>query len=356
MKNSQLKSNQINPIISVVFPAFNAENYVREAVQSVLEQSFTNFELIAINDGSTDSTKAILEEFQKQDQRIVLISRENKGLVESLNEGINLARGAWIARMDADDIALPQRFERQLQWLEETGADISGSWIKPFGTSGSCVLKHPKTDAAIKMELLFGAPFAHPSVMMRSVLAKQLPYDKTWEGAEDYELWVRAAQNGWVMTNVPEVLLLYRQHEKQISTAASHYQQKLSQQIRRRHWLNMFGSTSFSEEWIDEVLKLREPDLPVVNMNVVDEAFMALLDVCHGESRVIVLDHITKLYFRVASSCPDIISRWGRLNQKFGKRFALKTKLALWMVSVLKINPDSKLFASLKWRFSGFIK
>jgi glycosyltransferase involved in cell wall biosynthesis len=358
MNNPQEHRDAANhmPRISVVLPVYNGEKYLAEAIDSILAQSFKDFELIMIDDGSTDGSLKILQQFQKRDPRVRLVARENRNLATTLNDSIDLARGNWIARMDQDDIALPHRFERQLHWLDQTGADITGSWIKPFGTSGSHVLKHPQTDAAIKMEMLFGAPFAHPSVMMRSVLAKRLRYDKTWEGAEDYEIWVRAAQNGWLMTNVPEVLLMYRQHDKQISTKASLKQQKLGQQIRRKYWLNMFDTSLLSEECIDEVLKLREPILPKVNMNVVDEVFTTLLNNCHGESREVVFDHITKLYFRVASSCPDIVSRWGRLNKKFGNGFALETKLSLWLVNLLKINPSVELFSKLKRYLSGFIQ
>lgn len=106
MKNYQFKEQVPHPLVSVVLPVFNAEKYISEAVASILAQSFTNFELIVINDGSTDNTLNILKSYQV-DSRVILISRENRGLVESLNEGIDLASGEWVARMDADDIALP---------------------------------------------------------------------------------------------------------------------------------------------------------------------------------------------------------------------------------------------------------
>lgn len=185
-----------HPLISVVLPVYNAGEFMREAVHSILAQTCSDFELIALNDGSTDGSQKILEDFRKLDPRIRLISRENRGLAETLNEGIDLARGKWIARMDADDIALPQRFARQLQWLEETGADICGSWIKLFGTPDGRILKHAQTDEAVKMELLFGAPFAHPSVMMKRDAARQLGYDKSWEKCEDYDLWERRRARG----------------------------------------------------------------------------------------------------------------------------------------------------------------
>jgi glycosyltransferase involved in cell wall biosynthesis len=222
----------MSPSISVVLPVYNGEKYIAEALDSILSQTFTDFELIVINDGSRDDSLKILQEYQQKDSRIFVLSRENKGAVTSQNEGIALARGTWIARMDHDDIALPHRFERQLQQLEQTGADICGSWVQFFGTADKRILKHPETDEAIKVALLFGSAFAHPTVMMRTAFAKQLLYNTCFEKCDDYDLWERAARAGWVMTNVPEVLLRYRLHESQISTKSAHEQQRLTQIVR----------------------------------------------------------------------------------------------------------------------------
>ena len=132
------------PLISVAMPVYNGERYLAKAIDSILAQTFADFELIIIDDGSTDNSLQVLHEYQKRDARIRLVARENRNLATTLNDLIDLARGKWIARMDQDDIALPHRFERQLQWLEETGADICGSWVKFFGTTDRRILKHSK--------------------------------------------------------------------------------------------------------------------------------------------------------------------------------------------------------------------
>jgi hypothetical protein len=250
--------------------------------------------------------------------------------------------------MDQDDIALPYRFERQLQWLEQTSADICGSWVKFFGTADKRILKHPQTDSALKMELLFGCSFAHPTVIMKTELVKQLRYDKDWEKCEDYDLWERAAHIGWKMTNVPEVLLMYRQHEAQISTTTSAMQQQLTQKIRRRYWEFVFDSMKLEKAWIDEVLKLREPLSPQSNMNVVDSVFVELLQRSQGETRETIFDYATRLYFRAASTCPDVAARWSKLHKDFGFGFAKGTKTKLLLLSVFRIHADSRLFELLK--------
>jgi glycosyltransferase involved in cell wall biosynthesis len=265
-----------------------------------------------------------------------------------LNEIVELAQGKWIARMDADDIALPHRFERQLEWLEKTGADICGSWIKLFGTPDRRILKRASTDEAIKVELLFRCSFAHSTVMMKTDLLKHLKYDKAWEGCEDYDLWERAAHAGWRMTNVPEVLLLYRQHEAQISTSISARQQELTQKVRSRYWMFCVESMQLDREWIDEVLILCGR-LPVkVDMNSVDLAFNVLLEKSHGETRATVLDCVTQLYLWAAPNCQDVVTRWQKMNLRYGHGLGLETILKLKFLSLFRFNLEGKFFQSLK--------
>lgn len=347
MKNSQEFSASKLPV-SVVMPVFNAETYVGQAIDSILQQTFRDFELILIDDGSTDRTLVVLQEYAARDARIVLVTRNNKGLVDTLNEGVAMAVGEWIVRMDADDISLPHRFARQLSWLEKSGADVCGSWVRLFGVGGERVLRHAQTDAAIKLEMLFGTPFAHPTVMVRAALLKKMGYDKAWEKCEDYDLWERAARNGWLMTNVPEVLLLYRQHVAQISSKGASMQQMLSQRIRRRYWNSVSGLFKLEVKWIDEVIKLRETPPQRPDMDLVDLAFEALLESSHGEAREIVFDHVTRLYFRAAGLDPSAVTRWGRLNKRYGGDFALATKVKLLLLGWLRIRPDGALFDLLK--------
>lgn len=345
--DASLNENKI-PVISVAMPVYNGELHLVEAINSILAQTYTNFEFIIIDDGSTDSSLKVLEGYQKKDCRIRLISRENRNLATTLNDIIDLSRGKWIARMDQDDIALPHRFEAQLQWLEKTNADIAGSWVKRFGTSDKRIVMLPQTDEAIKVDLLFRSPFAHPSVMMRSELVKELRYDKAWEKAEDYDLWTRAAEAGWIMTNVPEVLLLYRVHATQISTKTAEMQQQLGQGIRRRYWEFLFNSMRLNRTKIDEVLKIFDSLMVDINMNAVDMSFAELLQHSHLESRKVIFNHLTRLYLKAAYSCPNIVLRWGKLNQEFGEGWGVVTKFKLWLFRLLRIKSEGYVFRQLK--------
>ena len=139
-----LAGDSRSPLITVVLPVYNGEKYLSEAIDSILTQTFADFELITINDGSTDDSLQILRKYEQRDSRIRVIARENRGLATTLNDSVDIARGEWVARMDQDDIALPHRFERQLAWLKETGADISGSWVRRFGSPDKPVVSCAK--------------------------------------------------------------------------------------------------------------------------------------------------------------------------------------------------------------------
>jgi hypothetical protein len=196
--------------------------------------------------------------------------------------------------------------------------------------------------------MLFCPAFAHPTVMMKTALVKLEHYNSAWEKAEDYDLWERAVRAGWLMTNVPEVLLCYRLHEQQISTATVAEQQRQSQKIRRRYWEFVARSMAIRPEWIDEVMKIREPSASAPNMDFVDLAFSKLLQHHQGEEQYLLFEHVTYWYFLVSTRCPNIVAHWSRLNRHFGRGFAVTTKLRLWLLSVLHIDSDSPCFSGLK--------
>jgi glycosyltransferase involved in cell wall biosynthesis len=348
MENDPEKKINVPPIISVVLPVYNGEKHLTSALESILCQTFCDFELIVIDDGSSDGTFAILQEYQVKDKRVHLISRKNKGLIATLNEGIDYATGQWIARMDCDDIALPHRFERQLDWLEKTGADICGTWVRRFGSMDKRVVRLLQTDEEIKTEMLFCSPFAHPTVMMRRDLAKQLRYDSSWENAEDYDLWERAAKAGYKMTNVPEVLLMYRLHVAQVSIANSLRQHQLTQEIRRRYWIYVSNELEIDFLGIEDILKIHDPGMPMVNLKYVEIALAALLKKKYGESRKVILNHALRLYLRIAADCPDITSRWNKLNADVDERATISDLLKLWVLHHFGVRQESKMFKFLK--------
>jgi glycosyltransferase involved in cell wall biosynthesis len=220
------------PLISVVMPAYNVEKFIGEAIESILNQTLSDFELIIINDGSADKTLQIIESYGKKDDRIVIITRENKGLIYSRNEGIQRAKGEYIAKMDADDVSLSSRFEKQINLMEENFLDICGASIQGFNESNQNIWQWdcPLTDQDIKFTLMFMSAFAQPVVMMKKTIFDSLKYSDSFPYAEDYKLWTDVAKNNFIMGNVAEVLLKYRVHNKQTTNIHNKEVSKLALQ------------------------------------------------------------------------------------------------------------------------------
>jgi glycosyltransferase involved in cell wall biosynthesis len=205
-------------LVTFLVPVFNAQNYIREALESIQKQTYTDFKVLIINDGSTDRSLQIIEEFTKTDQRFQVISRENKGLVTTLNEGIELIDTKYIARMDADDICHKQRLEQQIKHMEESPeVGVSGSYITTFGTENSCI-GYPTSNQELKSFMLFTTPFSHPTVIIRKdVLSKSgIRYDENYQDCEDYKLWIDLAEVT-EFSNLPLQLLFYRKHGNSVS-------------------------------------------------------------------------------------------------------------------------------------------
>lgn len=205
--------NDSVPKISVLLPVYNAERFIDEAIKSILEQTYTNFELLILNDGSTDNTSALIESY-RLDSRIQVIEHENMGLVGTLNKGLSLAKGLYIARMDADDIAHHTRFEKQIDYLENNPeVAVLGTAINLIDEDGLfirtiCHPSRPKLDSA----MLSGNFLAHPTAMIRACALESISgYRNAFLQAEDYDLWLRLKSQGYILDNLKEVLLDYRQ-------------------------------------------------------------------------------------------------------------------------------------------------
>jgi len=243
------------PTISVLMPVYNAERYVAEAVESILNQTLGDFEFLIIDDGSTDRSLRILQRYAAADARIRLISRTNEGLVATLNELLALAQGELIARMDADDVALPHRFAQQVDFLrrEPTVVCVGGAQDK-IDEAGRMLIHHedPLHDAEIQRMALCGrVPINHPSAMMRREAVLQVGgYDATLYPAEDLDLWLRLGEIG-KLANLPETVLKYRQHANSVSEKRQTEQLQHWRLACERAWQRrgITGHFEVSETW-----------------------------------------------------------------------------------------------------------
>lgn len=223
-----------SPTISVVMPIYNAQQDLHQAIESILNQSFTDFELLIIDDGSTDQSVQIVRSFS--DPRIRLMSQSaNLGLVAALNTGIANARGQFIARMDGDDLSLPERFTLQLAAMQDQQLDICGSHWVQIDVMGNplTTLYAPKLDDEVIATLATTVPYAHGSIMLRKSFIHQYALQYQPGYSEDYALWIRCFELGAKFGLVDAVLYLHRTHPQSITSMKSAEQASSAKQLRR---------------------------------------------------------------------------------------------------------------------------
>lgn len=210
----------MQPGVSVVLPVYNCPHYVGAAIESILAQTYTDFELIVVDDGSTDDTPAVLRSYS--DPRLRVVTQANGGAAAAANHGIELARGRYIARQDQDDMSFPTRLARQVEFLDASPAcALVGTWASIWveNQPTARVHAHPGDNARLQFELLFDNPIVQSSVMLRkSALDRVGVYstDRARQPPEDFELWSRIARQ-YEVANLPEVLHIYREVEGSVS-------------------------------------------------------------------------------------------------------------------------------------------
>lgn len=247
-------------LVSVIIPAYNMERYIDASLQSMLDQTFTNFEILVIDDASTDQTLNIIRRFS--DSRIRIIKNEtNLGLAASVNRAIRQAKGAYIARMDADDVAYPQRLQQQVNFLDQNPiVSIVGTAMQSFGHS-KYLHVFPETHKACKAQLLFNVCFGHSSVLIRRTVFDEdqnLYRDELRQYSEEYDLWCRLVDKV-TFANLPEVLLDYRTYESSLKNDAEEKRKSNSFTIRKNFIANQWGEqTERDYQYHDNICNLRK--------------------------------------------------------------------------------------------------
>lgn len=240
------------PKISLIMSVYNGEDYLEETIESVLRQTFTEWELIIINDCSTDSTANILAKYAEQDARVQVHTNEvNLRLPSSLNKAMSFAQGKYIARMDADDICMPDRLEKQYAFMEtHPEVDLSSCRFMTIKngvvSSGGCGGKNDV--ASIKAMLLVTNPILHPGIIAKAEVIRELGYDKTFTCTEDMELWTRFIMAGYQVEILPEYLMIYRLHDKQITKTTLEKQCTEVINIQKRYYTKFLEPMTSEQE------------------------------------------------------------------------------------------------------------
>lgn len=222
------------PKVTVLMPVYNGETFLLEAVESILAQTFKDFELLVIDDGSVDGSADIVASCP--DPRVRLVSNgENLGLIATLNRGIELARGEYIVRMDCDDVSLPERLQRQVEFMaSHPEVGVCGVWYLEFGDRVRRTTRCAPDHDSIRCGTLFNPVVGHPTVILRRELLLEhgLRYDAEFRHAEDYRLWAEALRH-CRFANIPEVLLHYRLHPGQVTSVHAQQQMESAGRVRR---------------------------------------------------------------------------------------------------------------------------
>ena len=225
-------NEQHYPEVTVLMSVYNGERFLVECIDSIVNQTFTNFEFIIINDGSTDGTGAILERYAQVDDRMYIHHQENLGLIASLNKGCRLARGKYIARMDSDDVSLPDRLKMQVHFLDKNpDIGVVGTDFNMIASDGTVwnppkFFDVPTEPNFVKWKLYFSCCVCHPSIMVRKTVYSHLSgYRDEFIHAEDYDFFLRAVSYTKI-SNLPHVLYKLRKHESNVTTIYGDIQQK----------------------------------------------------------------------------------------------------------------------------------
>lgn len=220
------------PLISVLIPCHNAAPWLKRAVDSVRAQSIQHLEILIYDDGSTDGSGRAIDQLASADPRIVVMGEAtNRGIVHALNTMLQKARGAYIARMDGDDISLPQRFEQQVNFIEAGNADLCGTWFQEFGGGIPRVVRWPHKPDELRAAMLFQNTICHPTVMAKREVFESFDYREGYNLAEDYDLYIRALAR-FRVANVPAILLRYRRHKEQATCARRTKMEEVTCRIR----------------------------------------------------------------------------------------------------------------------------
>ena len=238
--------NLNNKLISIILPVYNCENFIKESITSILLQTYKNFELLIINDGSTDSTEIIANSFN--DKRIIIHNTNHSGLINALNYGINKAKGDFIARMDADDISHPDRLRLQLENIINTNSDICGCSFFTIDEKSNIkrTYKIPYNIDDIKIRIIFNVPFCHGSILAKKNIFLKFKYGSGQNNiVEDYNLWIKMIENGIIFTNCKEKLYFLRQHNQSLSKSQGLNFNNSSMRVGIGYLLNNFENLTF---------------------------------------------------------------------------------------------------------------
>lgn len=337
------------PHVSVLMPCHNGSAWLGDAVRSVLGQTHSQIELLIYDDGSTDASWPLIERMAAGDKRVVPIhGSPNKGIVHALSTMLGRARGRIIARMDADDICLPTRFERQLAFLDQHNVDLCGSWFQEFGGGPPRKVRWPHRPEELEAAMLFQNTICHPTVMARREVFEAFAYREDYNLAEDYDLFVRAGQRHR-LANVPEVLLRYRRHPQQATQAKRSLMEEVTKRIRLQALETRGIAASAEEQHVHNIIRAPQS---ITSLQVMDDIEAWLLKLAghfdDTQALAVVASQWTRAAVRAAPLGQAMLRRYAQspLQSMMPRRWSEGIDLAL--LAAIRLDYQSPTFNWLR--------
>jgi glycosyltransferase involved in cell wall biosynthesis len=341
-------------LLSVVMPVYNGAPYLAEAVQSILVQTYQDFELILVDDGSTDASAAMIHAFAEQDPRVRPLFLAHGGEAAALNAAVTVANGQWLALLKQDDVALPERLATQLAWLQESNIEIGGTCAQHFGDSGG-VLWFPTAHQTICHELLFRVGMLDSTILLPTAIARENP----WQTAMvmiDYE-WLTRLVLRYRVGNLAAVLVKYRHHAAQTHIAQQERCAGDMHLCRRRYFFQLFPTAS-EEEY--QILLRMVNKLPCTTLTQLAQSGEWLVRLLDAEDRF----QQQKMGQRWLALCQRSAALgWGcyRLYRHYAAHFAAAEPGAarkLQLACALRLPPQHALYHTLRsvrhWSYASY--
>lgn len=327
-------------LVSVIVPVHNGAHWLVETLNALFAQTYECFEIILVDDASTDNLGVVIQSFNDPRLRVVHLP-ENVGVSAARNRGVAAANGTYIAFCDADDVCKPDRFEKQVAFLENNvEIGVCGSAFTCFDDQVRETVRNPRTDEEIRRALMRGNCFGQSTMMGRAEIIKQQPYDEGLSAAEDYDLWVRLSVNGIKFANLQESLLFYRWHPQQASRHKGEMLDRVARKIRSTYCAALLGDTQLQTCIQTEI----------VNLNNLDYAVMKISDYCKLHPELNILDFrflLAWMYQRLPNHGILQWRRWRRIQIQFGLKLDMNYRLNIFLLALLPQRIEQRYFATL---------
>lgn len=337
------------PLISVLIPCHNAAPWLQAAIDSVRDQTHRDLEILVYDDGSTDGSVEIVRKAATEDARIVVMGEPaNRGIVYALNTMLQASRGDYIARMDSDDICLPHRFERQLQFIKAGNADLCGTWFQEFGDGIARTVHWHSKPEELRAAMLFQNALCHPTVMAKREVFEAFDYRENCNLAEDYDLFVRSLAR-FRLANLPEVLLRYRRHRQQATRARRAQMEEVTRRIRVEALQAQDIYASVDEQRIHNLVRAPQSIVSIDDLDLIEAWLLKLIDhFDHPSAKQVIASQWTRAAVRAA---PQGWTMWQKYRSSpLYSLLANRTigDLDIAVLATLRLNYGSPAFEALR--------